>query len=248
MASVDERGTRVGCTEASTLLPLLTVKLYSSDLADRMIESPGVDEINRLDCRDRPKRNIGHVDWALQPDSREDRQLRLRIKPIDVCRRVGLSVAKILCFLKGFTERHVVGFHPSQNVVTRTVEDTQDSEQPIARKAFLYATNYWNASGNRRFETQMALLLARKQSQLGTTMCDDLLVRRHHRLSRLERPADPGHCRLLSADQLDEDIHIGCQDRIDIVCPRHAACDPVRSFTLHVAVDNMCKSKLRMQP
>ena len=93
----------------------------------------------------RPKRHV-----------REDRELRLRVEPLDVLRRIGLGKSERLRFGKRVPKSAPVALHPAQDVVAGPVQDAGDARQPVAGKAVLNRADDGHAARDRRLEAHLA--------------------------------------------------------------------------------------------
>ena len=75
-----------------------------------------------------------------------------------------------------------------------------------------------------------------ERRQIAAAACDHLFVGRHDGLARFEGAPDPAGRGILPADQLDDDVDVGCQHGLELIGPRHAVRYPIDALTFHIAV------------
>ena len=215
-------------------------------LPDRAVETPRVHEIDAVDRRNSPARNTLRIDLAAEPDGHQDRDLRARIVSIDVGRRIRLGIAQGLGLFQRIGKRQPLGVHARQDVIAGAVEDAGDAKQPISRQPFAHRADDGNAARDRRLEQQLALHLPRERQQLDAVRRDELLVGGDHRLAGLQRSPNQLSRRLETAHQLDDDMSVRVDHRVEAVGPLHVRRNPVDLLPLDAAVADEGELQRRM--
>ena len=100
-----------------------------------------------------------------------------------------------------------------------------------------------HAPGHRCSELQPHAFLRCQLQQVGTVPRNQLLVGRHYRFTGFERTPYNLLRRIQTSDQLDDDVHIRAQHRLDIIGPHHVCGNPCLLLPLNVAIANVGKAE-----
>ena len=216
--------------------PRVGQQLGPRHLPDDAAEPPGVGEVDGGDRGDRLDRNVVDPHHAAEADAGEDRQLGRGVVPVDVVGRVRLGVSEALRLRQRVRERQARALHAGQDVVAGAVQDALDPPQAVARHALPEPPEDGNPPRHRGLEQQVAAPPVRLAQQRGAGVGDDLLVGGHDGLAGGQRPFDPAPGGVVSADQLDDDVHRAVDEGLERIGPDHLRPRPVDALAVDAAV------------
>src|SRR5207237_492430 len=136
-------------------------------------------------------------------------------------------------------------FDPRQDVVAGAVQNSADLHQFVASQTLLQTGNDWNPSGYRRSECDVLVVLACQTDEFCAMPGDELLVCRDHGFSGLQCAPDPFTCWFEPTDELNDYVHVGGENVIDIVRPVNRARQPVHPLALDVAIADVSEMQSR---
>ncbi len=207
--------------------------LRPCDLTNGTTHLPGVEKIHLGKGIDAASLDGARRHVNTQRDLREDRQLGLRIDPLDILRGIRLGQPEGLCLHQRIAKRQTVALHTAQDVVAGTVQDAGHTRQTVARQPVLDSADDRDASGDRCLEAQMAAGARRLSQQVGAGVRDDLLVRGHDRLAGPQCFPNPLLSRRASSNQFDDDINVVAERVVDAFRPAYGWMDPVDVLSVH---------------
>ena len=154
----------------------------------------------------------------MHSNTRQNAQLGARIEAVNIGRRIGLRIAKLLRVCE---HSRVIrpGLHATQNVITSTVDDAAKPRHLIAAEPLQHARNHRNAARNRSPMHQLNSMLRCKLRQARAAIRDELLIRRHDGFARSQSLTNPSFDGIQPAHQLDHNINIRAKNHVDIVRP-----------------------------
>ena len=131
------------------------------------------------------------------------------VNTIDVKRRLGLGIAKLLRILKNLGKGLAGLFHAGQDVIAGAVQNARHTFHAIAGKTFAQRLDRGDAPGNGSLEHQADTLCLGKLGQCRPMMRQQRLVGGHHMFAGLQRACDKVERNpLFAANHLDDNIDI----------------------------------------
>ena len=103
------------------------------------------------------------------------------------------------------------------------------------------AGDYGYASGDGRAELDVLIQAARHADQFRTAMRDELFIGGDHGLAGCQGPAHPILGGEYTAHYLDDDVDVGGENVVDVLCPDDFRGNPVNFFARHVAIADVCQ-------
>ncbi len=226
--------------EADGVAVVLTDGQELDDVAE-LLRVEHVDEFELLDAI----ATDGVLRWIrIEGNTRQDMQLMLRVTAIDVERGIGFSKAELLSALERIGERPMVLNHAREDEVGGAVDDTVDRLDAIAGKALGDGLDDWNASGDRGFKAQFALVLHSQAEELRTAVVEQGLVRGNHVLTRLEGCGDDVEGNRDPTHELDHDVDAWVVDDFDVVRRQEGSVDFHLALAFDVYIDDATESDL----
>ena len=231
--------TRVGSAGSSSACEICRIVQWSWS---------GVLEVHHVDRRDGAARDVGGRHLHAQADRAEDRQFRARVVAFDVVGGIGLGVAKLLRPGQRIGKGGAGRLHAGEDVVAGAVEDAGDPLDAVARDAVAQGADHGDAAGDGRFKAQVPPLVAGQPQQLAAVVCDELFVGRDDRAPGLESAAHPRTGGVASADELDDDVGVRREHRLDVVGPHDVGRHPVGALAGDVAVEDVREADAGRRP
>ena len=144
-----------------------------------------------------------------------------RIHTIDVERRIGLGITQRLSIAQHVGEVRSFGFHPSQDIIARAVQDAIDFSQDIGGSPLAQPLDHRDPPGNRGFIFQRRAFGFGVGREPDPVVRDHRLVRRDERFARRNRSARQlQRWPVCATDQFDDDIDIAARrQRLRVIDP-----------------------------
>ena len=136
-----------------------------------------------------------------------------RVEAVDVKRGIRLGVAELLGVLEDDVKGKALILHAREDVVARAVEDAVDRLGVIARETLAQHADDRNAAADRGTEIDVDVVGLRRLENLLAVLGEQLLVRRHNTLLRVERIQDKLLRNARAADRFDDDLNLRVGDR-----------------------------------
>ena len=212
--------------------------LRTRHLPDRASQVVRIAEVHSRYSRDRPGHNLFRIHCHAHCQPHQNRQLRPRVEPADIFRGVSLGIALGLCFHQN---RSVVRptLHLAEDEVARPIQNPLDPLNAVTGQSLFQPRNHRNSAGHRRAVLQVPALRRCNLLKLDAVKRDQLLVRGHHALATLKRPAHPAARRVQATCQFHNHVRVRAQHRIGVFTPGHARRNPVRLLSRHPAIEDM---------
>ena len=184
---------------------------------------------------------------AAEADAGENRQLGPGVVAVDVVGRVRLGVSETLCLRQRVPEGQPRALHSGQDVVARAVQDALNPPQAVPRHAFPEPPENRNPARHGGLEQQVPAPASRLLQQRGAAVGDDLLVGGDDGLAGGQRLLYPAPGRVLSPDELDDDVHRAVDEGLERVGPDDVGSRPVDALAGDVAVADVRQPQGRVR-
>ena len=187
----------------------------------------GLHDVVGRDLGDAPALHVRRGQLRAEELVREDHDLQLHVGTLDVGGRVGLGVPSACASATASSSVHP-DLHLAEDVVARAVQDAAARRDPQARERLLGEPEHGRAADHGALVLEAHAVLSGDAVELGPGQRDGALVRRRHRLARLEGGADVRHGRLavdgVGEGGLHHDVGRGVAD--DVVVTGDGASPP----------------------
>ena len=170
--------------------------------------------------------------------ARQDHELRRRIFAFNIRARIRLGVPNLLRLSERLLIRPAFALHLGEDVVGGAVDDPLNRSDLVRRHVARQHANHGYARRNGRFKTQRRTRGTRERLQPRTEVCQQQLVRRHHRSASFERRLNNAKRRIKPAHQLNNKIHIRCSKGRSIGGQRRNPIKPRSRSLGHIAHRN----------
>ena len=146
------------------------------------------------------------MDRRVEREPREDGHLRGGVLAVDVLRRVGLGIPEALRLREHVGVAGAGARHLGEDEVRRPVDDAVDAVDLGARQRLLHHADHRHHPRDRRLETQLHAVAARRRPQLLTVLGQQLLVGGDDVAARLQRAQDVVARGIQAPDHFDHEI------------------------------------------
>ena len=201
----------------------------------RVAQLPRIPEVGEVDVADANTVDGLRLHVHTKGKPRHDHQLVRRVPAVEVGARIRLGVAALRRVCQRSAQGDPVTSHVREDDVGGSVDDRVDARDAICAEASAKQSDHGQAGADRGLEPESRAVLFRQSRELRALVCNEQLVRRHHRLPRGERVLDERRGRLATADDLDDDADVRVVDHGGRVGDERHVLEVHRARTLGVA-------------
>ena len=174
---------------------------------------PGRVDVLERHLGDPDARDVGVGHLRAEGERREDRRLLGRVVPVEVGGRVTLGEPQRRGRRERLVELAPLPRHRGEQEVGRAVHDPEHALDRLARERVPKHSHDRDRPGDRGLVEEVDLAACRELGELAQPGGEQRLVRRHHRAARLEGLADQPLDLAEPADELDDDVGCGGDQR-----------------------------------
>ncbi len=194
-----------------------------AQVLDAVAELLGIGDVTACDAADALGVDLVELQRHTEGDGGQDRQFVRRIDAFDVESGICLGIAERLGLGKHVGKLAALVAHLRKDEVAGAVDDARHPVDAVAGEPLAYRLDDGDAAGHRSFEGHHYARGAGCCENLVAMACDERLVGSDNMLAIGDGAKHQLACRLVAAEQFDDDLYLGMIDeREGIAADRYA--------------------------